>query len=116
MTVAINATHEAVAGALLSLTPVFAVPISCWLLREPMRWQTLIGTCVAAAGVIVAVFGSIYVANQVVGSPTSLLPPYFEEKDLHRVLPDGKIYTGPREHFIAPGGASNFSDVKPSGR
>jgi drug/metabolite transporter (DMT)-like permease len=51
MTVAINATHEAVAGALLSLTPVFAVPISCWLLGEPIRWQTLIGTCVAAAGV-----------------------------------------------------------------
>ena len=72
--------------------------------------------CVATAGVIVAVFGSIYVANQVVDSPTSLLPPYFEEKDLHRVLPDGKIYKGPREHFIALGGASNFSDVKPSGR
>ena len=65
---------------------------------------------------IVAVFGSIYVANQVVDSPTSLLPPYFEEKDLHRVLTDGKIYTGPREHFIAPGGTSNFSDFKPSGR
>ena len=72
--------------------------------------------CVATAGIIVAVFGSIYVANQVVDSPTSLLPPYFEEKDLHRVLSDGKIYTGPREHFIAPGGASNFSDFKPSGR
>ena len=72
--------------------------------------------CLATAGVMIAVFGSIYVANQVVDSPTSLLPPYFEEKDLHRVLPDGKIYTGPREHFIAPGGASNFSDVKPSGR
>ena len=65
---------------------------------------------------IVAVFGSIYVANQVVDSPTSLLPPYFEEKDLHRVLPDGKIHTGLREQFIAPGGASNFSDFKPSGR
>ena len=45
-----------------------------------------------------------------------MLPPYFEKADLHRVLPDGKIYTGPREHFIAPGGAGNFSDVKPSGR
>ena len=72
--------------------------------------------CVAAAGVLVAVFGSIYVANHVVDSPTSMLPPYFEKADLHRVLPDGKIYTGPREHFIAPGGAGNFSDVKPSGR
>ncbi len=72
--------------------------------------------CIAAAGVMIAVFGSIYVANHVVDSPTSMLPPYFEEKDLHRALPDGKIYTGSREHFIAPGGAGNFSDVKPSDR
>ena len=72
--------------------------------------------CLAAAGIMVAVFGSIYIANQVVDGPTSLLPPYFEEKDLHRVLPDQKVYTGSREHFIAPGGAGNFSDVKPSGR
>ncbi len=72
--------------------------------------------CVAVAGVLVTVFGTIYIANQVVDSPTSMLPPYFEEKDLHRALPDGKIYTGSREHFIAPGGAGNFSDVKPSGR
>jgi hypothetical protein len=72
--------------------------------------------CVATAGVLIAVFGTIYIANEVVESPTSLLPPYFEEKDLHRVLPDMKVYTGPREHFIAPGGAGNFSDVNPSGR
>ncbi len=72
--------------------------------------------CVAAAGVIIAVFGSIYIANQVVDGPTSMLPPYFEEKDLHRILPDRKVYTGPREHFIAPGGAGNYSDVKPSDR
>jgi len=72
--------------------------------------------CLATAGVMIAVFGSIYIANQVVDGPASLLPPYFEEKDLLRVLPDGKIHTGPREQFIAPGGASNFSDFKPSGR
>ncbi|MEE9318751.1 MAG: hypothetical protein V3U48_10740 [Rhodospirillales bacterium] len=35
--------------------------------------------CVAAAGVILAVFGGIYVANQVVDSPASLLAPYFEK-------------------------------------
>ncbi|MEE2711774.1 MAG: DMT family transporter [Planctomycetota bacterium] len=57
MTVAIDASHEAVAGALLSLTPVFAVPISRLVLGEPMRWQTLIGTCVAAGGVAMISLG-----------------------------------------------------------
>ena len=72
--------------------------------------------CFAAAGILIAVFGTIYVANEVVDSPTSMLPPYFEEKDLHQILPDRKVYTGPREHFIAPGGAGNYSDVKRLGR
>ena len=72
--------------------------------------------CFAAASVFIAVFGSIYVANEVVDRPTSLLPPYFEEKDLHRILPDMKVLTSPKEHFIAPGGAGNFSDDKRPGR
>ncbi len=67
--------------------------------------------CVAAAGVFLAVFGSIYVANQVVDSPTSLLPPYFEKKDLLQTLPDMNVEAAQREHFIGPGGAGNFSDV-----
>lgn len=69
--------------------------------------------CIAAASVLIAVFGSIYVANRVVDSPTSLLPPYFEEKDMPQVLPDMQVNTRPIEHFIAPGGAGNFSDVSP---
>ncbi|MAF96299.1 MAG: hypothetical protein CMM60_11175 [Rhodospirillaceae bacterium] len=69
--------------------------------------------CVAAAGVIVAVFGSILVANEVVDGPASLLPPYFEKKDLPQVLPGMHVQ---KEHFIAPGGAGNFSDVKRPGR
>ena len=64
--------------------------------------------CVAAAGVFIAVFGSIYIADQVVDEPASLLPPYFEKKDLPQVLPDMHVE---KEHFIAPGGAGNFSDV-----
>ena len=72
--------------------------------------------CFAAASVIIAVFGSIYVANEVVDRPTSLLPPYFEEKDLHRILPDMKVLTSPKERFITPGGAGNFSDDKRPGR
>jgi hypothetical protein len=67
--------------------------------------------CVAAAGVFLAVFGSIYVANQVVDSATSLLPPYFEKKDLPQALPDMNVKEAQSEHFIAPGGAGNFSDV-----
>ena len=72
--------------------------------------------CVAVAGVIIAVFGSIYIANQVVGSATSMLPPYFEEADLPRVLPDTKVEIQKLEHFISPGGAGNFSDVSPPKR
>ena len=66
---------------------------------------------VAVAGVIIAVFGGIYIANQVVGSATSILPPYFEANDLPGGLPDMKLDTRGTEHFIAPGGAGNFSDV-----
>ncbi len=72
--------------------------------------------CVAVAGVIVAVFGSIYVAKQVVDSPTSLLPPYFEERDLPRTLPEMTVGQSGKETFIAPGGAGNFSDVAPGDR
>ena len=67
--------------------------------------------CTVAAGVFIAVFGSIYVANHVVDSATSMLPPYFEERDLPQVLPDMKLDTREMEHFISPGGAGNFSDV-----
>ena len=67
--------------------------------------------CVAVAGVIVAVFGSIYVANQVIESPVSLLPPYFEERELPQTPPDMTVKTRSKEHFISPGGAGNFSDV-----
>ena len=55
-------------------------------------------------------------ANEVVESPTSLLPPYFEEKDLRRVLPDVNEETGTREPFIAPEGAENFTNVNLPGR
>ena len=71
--------------------------------------------CVAVAGVFIAVFGSIYVANQVVDTTASMLPPYFEINDLPRVLPDTTLDVPEIEHFISPGGAGNFSDVSPSG-
>ncbi len=72
--------------------------------------------CVATAGVIIAIFGSIYVANQVVSQSTSLLPPYFEEKDFRPGTPAANAVSANKEHFIAPGGAGNFSDVSGPGR
>ena len=69
--------------------------------------------CVATAGIMIAVFGSIYIANQVAEEPVSLLPPYFEKKNLPQVLPDMQVH---KEHFISPGGAGNFSDVNRPGR
>ena len=67
--------------------------------------------CFAASVVMIAIFGSIYVADQVAEEPVSLLPPYFEKKNLPQVLPDINVTTGHKEHFIAPGGAGNYSDV-----
>ena len=48
----------------------------------------------ATAGVILAIFGSIYVANQLVGQSTSLLPPYFEEKELRHGMPEANTASG----------------------
>jgi hypothetical protein len=76
-----------------------------WVPRGTQRF------IVAAVGVFLVVFGSIYVANHVAGASASLLPPYFEEKDLRQTLPDMQVKNVGSEHFIAPGGAGNFSDV-----
>ncbi|MAG59059.1 MAG: hypothetical protein CMJ83_22455 [Planctomycetes bacterium] len=51
MSIAMGATPPAVAGALMSTTPIFVIPMSWWLLGEPVRGSTLFGTCVAALGV-----------------------------------------------------------------
>ncbi len=67
--------------------------------------------CLVASGVMIAIFGSIYVANQIVDEPASLLPPYFEKKNLPQALPDMNVTTGYKEPFMAPGGGGNFSDV-----
>jgi len=51
MTVAIARADPAIAGTLLSLTPVFAIPVSRLLLREAIHPATLVGTAVACVGV-----------------------------------------------------------------
>jgi drug/metabolite transporter (DMT)-like permease len=58
MTIAISSAKPAVAGALLSLTPVFVIPVSRWLLLEPIRPATLIGTCIAVSGVVLLAISS----------------------------------------------------------
>ncbi len=40
--------------------------------------------CIAATCVCVTVFGSIYIANQMVKSPMSILPPYFDREEFRR--------------------------------
>lgn len=55
MMMAIANLPEAVSGALLSLVPIFAIPISWWLLKEKVHRATLIGTCIAVAGVVLIV-------------------------------------------------------------
>lgn len=66
--------------------------------------------CFAVAGISLAVFGSIYVANQMVRTPISLLPPYFEREDFRRG-PQNVKAGDDREGFIAPGGGGNYSDA-----
>jgi hypothetical protein len=97
-------------GELDDNAPIFHRYDHDYHIQVPQGFQRF---CIAVAGIMVAVFGSIYVANQVVDEATSLLPPYFEKKDLPQVLPDMKVDTRPKEHFIAPGGGGNFSDVSP---
>ena len=58
--------------------------------------------CIAAAGILIAVFGSIYVANQMVKSPMSLLPPYFDRNDFRRGAQDARAATPAREAPVIP--------------
>ncbi len=51
MMTAINNTPAAVAGALLSTTPLFVIPFAFSILGERTRWPVLLGTAVAVAGV-----------------------------------------------------------------
>ena len=56
MTLAIALGKPAVTGALISLTPVFMVPVSVLLLGERFDWRVLLGTTIATAGVILVGF------------------------------------------------------------
>ncbi|HGY90924.1 MAG TPA: DMT family transporter [Planctomycetes bacterium] len=51
MMTAIDNTPAAIAGALLSTTPLFVIPFAFSILGERTRWPVLLGTAVAVAGV-----------------------------------------------------------------
>ena len=59
--------------------------------------------CIAAAGIFIVVFGSIYVANQMVTSPMSLLPPYFDREELRRGSQAARTPTSVDGRQNAPG-------------
>ncbi len=52
MMVAIDESKPAVAAAVLSLTPVFLVPMTAWQERVPIPIRILLGTIVALCGVV----------------------------------------------------------------
>jgi len=66
--------------------------------------------CFAAVGICVVVFGSIYIANEMVKTPVSLLPPYFDREDFRRGPQNVDAATG-REGQIAPGAGGNYGDA-----
>ena len=59
--------------------------------------------CVAVAMVILTIGGSILVANKLVGSSASVLPPYFDERELK--APTANLMWGRADSFPRPGGA-----------
>lgn len=69
--------------------------------------------CFAVAGICLVVFGSIYVANQMVTSPMSLLPPYFDRNEFRRGAQDAGAATGDRENAVAPGRATDGGALRP---
>ncbi len=52
MMLAIATCKPAVAGAVLSLAPVFLVPLTAWQARRPIPLRILLGTIVALVGVV----------------------------------------------------------------
>ncbi|MEZ6197846.1 MAG: DMT family transporter [Planctomycetota bacterium] len=53
MLLAIDYTRPAVAGTLLSTTPIFIIPFAVFMLGERFRWGVLAGTAVAVLGIAV---------------------------------------------------------------
>lgn len=52
-TLGTSLTHAGRASVLINVHPLVVVPLSCWLLGEPVRWRTALGAVVAVVGVAV---------------------------------------------------------------
>ncbi|MBI2586242.1 MAG: hypothetical protein HYW28_10310 [Rhodospirillales bacterium] len=66
--------------------------------------------CIAAAGICIVVFGSIYLADQMVKSPMSMLPPYFDREDFRRGAQDRNADARGRDNRLAPA-VENYGDA-----
>jgi drug/metabolite transporter (DMT)-like permease len=51
--IAIQNTSVGVASTLMSLTPVFMLPVAKWYYKENVSWRAVIGTLIALAGVAI---------------------------------------------------------------
>lgn len=51
--VAIQHTHVGIASTLMSLQPIFLIPIGYYFFKEEISWRSIVGTVVALAGVAV---------------------------------------------------------------
>ena len=51
--VAIQHTHVGIASTLMSLQPIFLIPIGYYFFKEEISWRSIVGTIVALAGVAV---------------------------------------------------------------
>lgn len=54
--VAIQNANVAIASTLMSLSPIFLLPISWIFFHERFNWRVIVGTCVAITGVIILFF------------------------------------------------------------
>ena len=51
--VAVGRTKTGIAATLMSMTPVFILPFAAWIERERITWRSVLGACVAIAGVAI---------------------------------------------------------------
>lgn len=63
-TLGTSLTHAGRASVLINVHPLVVLPLSFWLLREPLRWRTVLGAIIAVGGVMVMFYESLTAANE----------------------------------------------------
>jgi len=51
--IAIKHTHIGIASTLMSLPPIFLIPLSYWFFKERSSWRSVVGTVIATVGVAI---------------------------------------------------------------